>query len=114
MNRQRGDCDAGATVVVVAYRPKPGKAAEWFQLSREHEPLRREEGWRPIGVVAARAAGDTVVEVFEWAVGGVEKAYANPRVLPLWKRYADACEIVPLASLAESSTMFAPFTPLEV
>lgn len=104
-----------ATVVVVAYKPKPGKEAELLQLTREHVPLLRAEGLatdRP--VVAARAADGTVVEVFEWAAGGVEKAHSNPTVLALWKRYADACEIVPLATLGESSSMFASFTPLEI
>ncbi len=105
----------GATLVIVAYKPKPGKEAALLQLTREHVPLLRAEGLatdRP--VVAARAMDGTVVEVFEWAPGGVEKAHANPNVLELWKRYADACEIVPLTSLAESSTMFASFTPLDL
>jgi len=106
---------SGATVVVVAYRPKPGKEAELLQLTREHVPLLRKEGLateRP--VVAARAADGTVVEVFEWAPGGVERAHANPVVLKLWERYAAACEIVPLNQLAESSTMFASFTPVDL
>jgi hypothetical protein len=105
----------GATLVVVAYRPKPGKEADLSQLTREHVPLLRAEGLatdRP--VVAARAADGTVVEVFEWVAGGVEKAHSNARVLALWKRYADACEIVPLVTLAESSSMFASFTPLDL
>jgi len=107
--------ESDATVVVVAYRPKPGKEADLLQLTREHVPLLRAQGLateRP--VVAAKAADGTVVEVFEWAPGGVVKAHANPVVLELWKRYADACEIVPLASLAESSTMFASFAPLDI
>ncbi|HEY6412595.1 MAG TPA: hypothetical protein VIX42_02840 [Edaphobacter sp.] len=54
----------------------------------------------------------TIVEVFEWKTGGAERAHTNPVVLELWKRYAAACDIVPLASLPESSTMFASFTPL--
>lgn len=106
---------SGATVVVVAYKPKPGKEAELLQLTREHVPLLRAEGLatdRP--VVGARAADGTVVEVFEWVAGGVEGAHSNPTVLALWQRYADACEIVPLATLAESSSMFASFTPLDL
>lgn len=106
---------SGATVVIVAYRPKPGREAELLQLTREHVPLLRAEGLatgRP--AVAARAGDGTIVEVFEWVEGGAEKAHSNPTVLALWQRYAGACEIAPPASLAESSSMFASFTPLDL
>jgi hypothetical protein len=103
------------TVVIVAYKPKSGKEADLLQLTREHLPLLRAEGLatdRP--VTACQAKDGTIVEVFEWATDGVERAHTNPVVKKLWERYADACEIVPLGSLAESSTMFAAFTPLEL
>lgn len=86
----------------------------WLLCSRRwHVPLLRREGLateRPL--VAARAGDGTIVEVFEWAPGGVERAHSNPVVLKLWERYAAACEIVPLNQLAESSTMFASFAPV--
>jgi hypothetical protein len=103
------------SVVIVAYRPKPGKQAELEQLTREHVPLLRREGLatdRP--VVAAKAADGTIVEVFEWAEGGAERAHSNPTVRKLWERYAAVCEIVPLIELAESSTVFASFTPMDL
>jgi hypothetical protein len=65
-------------------------------------------------VIEARAVDGTVVEVFERAAGGLECTHSNPVVLKLWERYAAACEIVPLNQLAESSTMFALFTPIDV
>jgi len=102
-----------ATVVIVAYKPKPGKEADLLQLTREHVAILRAEGLatdRP--VVACEAADGTVVEVFEWAPGAVERAHSNPAVLALWNRYAEACEYIPLASLAESSSMFASFKPI--
>jgi hypothetical protein len=103
------------TVVIVAYKPKPGKEADLLQLTREHVPLLRAEGLatdRP--VTACQAKDGTVVEVFEWAPGAIERAHSNPVVLKLWERYAAACEIVPLASLSEASNMFASFTPLDL
>ncbi|MDE1177655.1 MAG: hypothetical protein PW789_13775 [Edaphobacter sp.] len=106
---------SGATVVVVAYRPKPGMDEELLQLTREHVPLLRSQGLateRPF--VAARAADGTIVEIFEWVAGAVEKAHSNPVVLKLWERYAAVCEYVPLNQLAESSTMFASFTPIDL
>jgi hypothetical protein len=107
--------DSSLTVVVVAYKPKPGKEAELLQLTREHVPLLRAEGLatdHPVTVCQAKDG--TIVEVFEWAEGGVVRAHTNPVVLKLWERYAAACEIVPLTSLAEASSMFASFAPLKL
>jgi hypothetical protein len=101
------------TIVIVAYKPKPGKEAELLQLTREHVPLLRAEGLatdRP--VIACQAKDGTIVEVFEWAAGGLERVHTNPAVQKLWERYAAACDYVPLVSLPESSTQFASFTPL--
>jgi hypothetical protein len=106
---------SGETIVVVAYKPKPGKEADLLQLTREHVPLLRAEGLatgHPI--TACQAKDGTIVEVFEWADGGVERAHTNAVVLKLWERYAAACDIVPLTSLPEASTMFASFTPLDL
>lgn len=100
-------------IVIVAYRPKPGKEADLLQLTREHVPLLRAEGLatdHPVTV--CKAANGTIVEVFEWAAGGAERAHSNPLVLKLWERYAVACDFAPLATLAESSTLFASFTPV--
>jgi hypothetical protein len=106
---------SGKTVVIVAYKPKPGKEAGLLQLTREHVPLLRDEGLATDHPVTACQAKDgTIVEVFEWAAGGVERAHSNPVVLKLWERYAAACDIVPLASLPEVSNMFASFTPLSL
>jgi hypothetical protein len=103
------------TIVIVAYRPKPGKEADLLQLTREHVPLLRAEGLatdHPVTV--CRTTDGTIVEVFEWAPGAVERAHTNPIVLKLWERYATACDIVPLTSLPEASNMFASFTPVEL
>ncbi len=106
---------SGCTVVIVAYKPKPGKEADLLQLTREHVPLLRAEGLatdRP--VIACQAKDGTIVEVFEWVAGGTERAHNNPEVMKLWQRYAAACDYVPLVTLSESSTQFASFTPLDL
>jgi hypothetical protein len=105
----------GTVVVVVAYKPKPGKEADLLQLTREHVPLLRAEGLATDHPVTACQAKDgTIVEIFEWAVGGVERAHTNPAVHKLWERYAAVCDYVPLASLPEASNMFASFTSLNL
>jgi hypothetical protein len=103
------------TIVIVAYKPKPGKEADLLQLTREHVPLLRAEGLatdRP--VTACQTKDGTVVEVFEWAAGGTERAHTNPVVMKLWERYSAVCDYVPLASLPEASNMFASFTPIDL
>jgi hypothetical protein len=106
---------SGRTIVIVAYKPKAGKQAELLQLAREHVPLLRAEGLATNHPVTACQAKDgTIVEVFEWEIGGVERAHTNPAVLKLWERYASACDIVPLVSLPEASNMFASFAPIEL
>ena len=100
-------------IVIVAYRPKPGREADLLQLTREHLPLLRAEGLatdRP--VIACQAKDGTIVEIFEWAAEGVVRAHSNPAVHALWTRYADACDYVPLTSLPEAATLFASFTPV--
>jgi hypothetical protein len=106
---------SGKTIVIVAYKPKSGKEADLLQLTREHVPLLRAESLATdYPVTACQAKDGTVVEVFEWAPGGVERAHSNPVVMKLWERYAAACDIVPLVSLPESSNMFASFTPIDL
>ncbi len=107
--------ESGRTIVIVAYKPKPGKEADLLELTREHVPLLRAEGLATdYPVTACQAKDGTVVEVFEWALGGIEKAHNNPVVMKLWERYAAACDYVPLASLPEASNIFASFTPIEL
>lgn len=100
-------------ISIVAYRPKPGKADELLALTREHHAILAEQGLvtarRP---VIARAGNGTIIEVFEWESGAIERAHSNPAVGELWKRYEAVCEYVPLVTLAESNQMFAGFEPL--
>lgn len=103
-------------MVIVAYRPRPGKEELLLELTREHLPILRAEGLatdRP--AYAMRAADGTIVEVFEWKSDeAIATAHENPRVLAMWGRYNEACEILPLASLAEAQSMFAGFEPIAV
>ena len=104
-----------AQVVIVAYKPKPGKEADLLQLTREHLPILRAEGLATdMPETVLQAAGGIIVEVFEWAPGGTERAHQNPAVLALWKRYFEVCDMVKLCDLAEATQMFASFQRLEL
>ncbi len=103
-----------ARLSIVAYKPKAGKEAELMALTAEHVPYLRSIGLATDRPHIVGMAGDgTVVEVFEWAQGGLEKAHSHPGLGAMWARYAAACDYVPLASLPEANQMFANFVSVE-
>lgn len=62
-------------MVIVAYRPKPGREEDLLALTREHVPALRRLGLateRP--ALAMRAKSGDVVEVFEWREGATARA----------------------------------------
>ena len=94
-------------VVIVAYRPKPGRKADLDALTREHIPYLRE-----LDPVLLQAGDGVVVEVFEWRDGAVQTAHSHPKVQALGARYAEVCDYVPLQGLPEAAQLFATFKPL--
>lgn len=102
-------------MVIVAYKPKAGKDDALLALTREHVPALRQLGLatdRP--PIAMRAKDGSIVEVFEWEDGAIEKAHTNPDVLSMLEMYAAVCDYMPLKNLAEASDMFAEFSPIEL
>ena len=102
-------------MVIVAYRPRPGKETLLLELTRQHLRVLRAQGLateRPS--YAMRSADGTIVEVFEWkSQGAIDSAHTNPVVSRMWQRYAEACEYMPLKNLKEAGDLFAGFEPLE-
>lgn len=101
---------------IVAYRPRAGHEAELLVLVRGHVPLLRGEGLvtnrQP---VVMRAADATVVEVFEWASAQARaQAHTWPAVQAMLARFAEACDCVTLASLAECQRRLATFEPIDL
>lgn len=103
-------------MVIVAYRPKAGKAAALLRLARVHVDVLRGEGLatrRP--AAAMRAADGTLLEVFEWrSAAAMAAAHSNPAVLRMWKKYAQVCDYVPVAHVAETASLFASFAPVSL
>lgn len=101
--------------VIVAYRPKPGREEALLALTRTHVAELRALGFatdRP--ALAMQAKDGTVVEVFEWAEGALDKAHAHPAVHAMWACYGEVCDFVPLSALAEARDMFATFRPVDL
>ncbi|MDP3740684.1 MAG: hypothetical protein Q8R02_25075 [Hyphomonadaceae bacterium] len=103
-------------IVIVAYRPKPGKQDILLAEVRDHVHLLRSEGLatdrHPI---VLRSKDGSILEIFEWASpAAIEEAHNNPRVQAMWGRFAQCCDYAPLNTLPESADLFAEFEPVEI
>lgn len=101
-------------MVIVAYRPKPGREDGLMALMRGHVPDLRRLGLatgKP--ALLARAADGTVVEMFEWVDGGAAAAHGHPEVQAMWGQYAAVCDYVPLRALPETADLFATFVGID-
>ena len=101
-------------VVIVAYRPKPGREEELLEIVRARVPtLRKEDLVTDRAPVLMRAKDGTIIEVSEWkSREAIEEAHQNPRVLAMWDRFFAVCDCVPLKTVPEAETMFAGFEPI--
>src|SRR5436309_8254553 len=92
-------------VVIVAYRPKPGKEKELLDLVRNRVPtLRKENLVTDRQPTIMRARDNTIVEVSEWkSREAIDDAHKNPNVLAMWNKFFAICDCVPLNTLAERS-----------
>jgi quinol monooxygenase YgiN len=103
-------------IVIVAYRPKPGKANVLLAEVRDHVHLLRSEGLATDRhPVIMRAKDGTIIEVFEWASpAAMEEAHRNARVQAMWARFETCCDYAPLNTLFESGDLFAEFEPVDL
>jgi quinol monooxygenase YgiN len=101
-------------IVIVAYRPKPGKQSQTLDLVRNRIPtLRKEALVTQRTPIIMRASDGTIIEVSEWkSPEAIDAAHKNPNVLAMWNRFFAVCDCVPLNQLSESAEMFAGFEPV--
>jgi quinol monooxygenase YgiN len=102
-------------IVIVAYRPKPGKEKETLELVRSRVPTLRKEGLvTDRAPTIMRARDGTVIEVSEWkSHEAIDAAHKNPIVLAMWNKFFETCDCIPLNTLAEANDLFAGFEPIE-
>lgn len=102
-----------ARIVIVAYKPKTGKAESLRQLMRQHYTILREQNLiTDRASIIMEAKDGTIIEVFEWKSKQIiEQAHNNPAILKMWRQYAEVCEYVPVSKVDEASTLFSEFTP---
>ena len=101
-------------VVIVAYRPNPGKEKELLELVRSRVPTLRQEGLvTNRAPTIMRSRDGTIIEVSEWkSQEAIDAAHKNPNVLAMWNKFFAICDCVPLKTLAEAEEMFAGFEPM--
>jgi quinol monooxygenase YgiN len=101
-------------IVIVAYRPKPGKEKELLELVRSRVPtLCNESLVTDREATIMRARDGTIIEVSEWkSHEAIDAAHKNPNVLAMWNKFFAICDCIPLRTLAEAEEMFAGFEPL--
>jgi len=101
-------------IVIVAYRPKPGKERELLELVRNRVPILRKENLatdREPTIIRARDG--TIVEVSEWkSQEAIDAAHKNANVLAMWDKFFAICDCLPLNTLDEAKEMFAGFEPI--
>ena len=101
-------------VIIVAYRPKPGKENELIDLARSRVPTLRKENLVTDRVpTIMRSRDGTIIEVSEWkSQEAIDAAHKNPNVLTMWNKFFAICDCIPLNTLAEANEMFAGFEPI--
>jgi quinol monooxygenase YgiN len=100
-----------SVIVIVAYRPKPGKENELVDLVRSGVPSLCNEGLVTNRAPVIMRAGDgRIIEVSEWkSEEEIDAAHKSPNVLAMWNKFIAICDCVPLNTLAEAKEMFAGF-----
>jgi quinol monooxygenase YgiN len=101
-------------IVIVGYKPKPGKNEALKDLMKTHLPRLKQEGLvTNRESIIMEAEDGTIVEVFEWlSEDAIQNAHKNPAVLQMWGEYAGVCDYVPVGTLAEAGSLFSSFEPL--
>ncbi len=101
-------------IVIVGYKPKPGKEQELELLVLNHmQILRSQRLVTARESILMRSNTGTIIEVFEWkSKAAMESAHENEVILEMWEQYAEVCDYIPVAEIPEISTLFSEFSPL--
>lgn len=101
-------------IVIVAYKPKPGKADDLKSLVKNHVTRLSNEGLVTLREPAImETAEGVIIEMFEWlSAEAIQMAHSNPAVHKMWSEFAEVCDYVPLNTLPETANLFAEFSAL--
>lgn len=101
-------------MVIVAYKPKEGMEDQLLDLVINHVPFLGRLGLvtdrKPMAMVSKDG---TIIEVFEWEIGGISKAHEHNEVNALWEQFSKVCDYVPVGTLPEAQDIFSQFKPID-
>ncbi len=102
-------------IVMVGYKPLPGKEAKLMQLMKTHVARLRKEDLvslrEPILMISKSGV---IIEVFGWkSKAAIETAHQNAVVQQMWAEYAEVCEYIPVGNIEEITNLFSEFSAVE-
>lgn len=102
------------TVVIAAYKPKPGQADALRSLVDRHVPSLRQWGLlADRAPIIMQAADGTILEVFEWkSQDAISQAHNHADVQKLWGEFVEVAEMLPVNAVPEAGVLFAGYRPL--
>ena len=99
-------------IVMVAYKPKPGKEGELKTLALDHHSrLKAEDLVTDRSPILMQSQDGTIIEVFEWkSAEAIKQSHINKAVGQMWQEFSQVCEYVPIGQVSESSNLFADYS----
>ena len=102
-------------IVMVGYKPLPGKEAALKELMKTHVARLRKEGLvshrEPILMTSKSG---TIIEIFGWkSKAAIESAHQNPVVQKMWGEFGEVCEYVSVGSIEEAGNLFSEFSAVD-
>ena len=103
------------SIVICAFRPKPGMDAELMGVLKTHIPILKGEGLitdRPACFM--KTSDGTILELFEWkSPEHAEKAHENQAVLDVRERLEACCDYLTLRDIPETAGPFPNFESID-
>lgn len=102
-------------IVIVGYKPLPGKEKALEELMKTHVSRLRNQGLASDrDPILMQAKSGVIIEIFGWkSAAAIEAAHANPEVQKMWGEYEAVCEYVPVGTLEECTNLFSEFSPID-
>lgn len=101
-------------IVIVAYKPFPGKELEVNNLLKNHWNILYKEGLvMNRKSIICKSEDGTIIEVFGWkSKKAIELSHSNEVIQKMWSEFSKVCDYVSISEVSESQNLFSEFEPL--
>lgn len=102
-------------IVIVVYKPFPGKEFELKKLIKNHWNILHKEGLvTNRKSIICKSNEGTIIEVFGWkSKEAIEQSHSNEVVQKMWDEFSKVCDYIPISEVKESLNLFSEFEPVE-